>query len=307
MGCRCSVTPRGVLLDPLSEHGESTDMTLLVDFLCRFSFGLAFGLCITPATLVPSGFFRVKTLVLLGLTTFAALLSSTLGLFANTWLLSVAAIVAWIGSVLWYADRRWSGLICCGGAATLCAAATALTGELAFAQVGVRILSGCLIGFTVNAMLLGHWYLNAPGMRVDVLRRSIDQTLFVWGLLSFLVMAMIIWHFGAIEDRSDSVSTNLFRAVAAATSGVDGSLDSTGLALFWLRWLAGLIGLPVLLLMSRMTLDIPNTQSATGILYVACLAVILGELTAQLLGMTVKVESPVAQPARQKIWSESTA
>jgi hypothetical protein len=55
------------------------------------------------------------------------------------------------------------------------------------------------------------------------------------------------------------------------------------------------------------TLDIPNTQSATGILYVACLAVILGELTAQLLGMTVKVESSVAQPDRQKIWSESTA
>ncbi len=107
MGCRCSVTPRGVLLDPLSEHGESTDMTLLVDFLCRFSFGLALGLCTTPATLVPSGFFRVNTLVLLGLTTFAALLSSTLGLFANTWLLSVAAIVAWIGSVSWYADRRW--------------------------------------------------------------------------------------------------------------------------------------------------------------------------------------------------------
>jgi hypothetical protein len=37
--------------------------------------------------------------------------------------------------------------------------------------------------------------------------------------------------------------------------------------------------------MSRKTLDIPNTQSATGILYVACLAVILGELTAQLLAV----------------------
>jgi hypothetical protein len=261
----------------------------------------------TPATLVPGGFFRVNTLVLLGLTTFAALLSSTLGLFANTWLLAAAAIVSWIGSVLWYADRRWPGLFCCGVAATLCAAATALTGELAVAQVGLRMLSGCLIGFTVNAMLLGHWYLNAPGMRVDVLRRSIDQTLFVWGLLSFLVVAMAMWQFGAIEDRSDAVSTNIFRAVTAATSGVDGGLDSTGVALFWLRWLAGLIGLPILLLMSRMTLDIPNTQSATGILYVACLAVILGELTAQLLGMTVKVESPVAQPAQQKIWSESTA
>jgi hypothetical protein len=35
--------------------------------------------------------------------------------------------------------------------------------------------------------------------------------------------------------------------------------------------------------MSRKTLDIPNTQSATGILYVACIAAIVGELTAQLL------------------------
>ena len=37
--------------------------------------------------------------------------------------------------------------------------------------------------------------------------------------------------------------------------------------------------------LSRKTLDIPNTQSATGILYVACLAAILGELTAQLLSV----------------------
>ena len=282
-------------------------MTLLVDFLCRFSFGLAVALCITPTTLVPSGFFRVNTLVLLGLTTFAALLSFTLGLSANTWVLSIAAFVAWVGSVLWYADRRWSGLVCCVAVSTLCAVAIARTGGLSVAEVGVRVLSGCLIGFTVNAMLLGHWYLNAPGMRVDILRRSIDQTLFVWSLLMVLVLAMIIWQFVSMGDPGASVFTNIQRAVTVATAGVDGTLDSTGLALFWLRWLAGLIGLPVLLLMSRMTLDIPNTQSATGILYVACLAVILGELTAQLLGMTVRIENPVAQSVQQKIWSEITA
>jgi hypothetical protein len=67
----------------------------------------------------------------------------------------------------------------------------------------------------------------------------------------------------------------------AATAG------STTLALESLRWLAGLVGLPVLLWLSRKTLDIPNTQSATGILYVACLAAILGELTAQLLAAAV--------------------
>jgi len=39
----------------------------------------------------------------------------------------------------------------------------------------------------------------------------------------------------------------------------------------------------VLLVMALRTLDIPNTQSATGILYVACLAAIVGELASQLL------------------------
>jgi hypothetical protein len=71
-------------------------------------------------------------------------------------------------------------------------------------------------------------------------------------------------------------------AAAIDPSGVQFT-GGTASALLSLRWLAGLLGLPVLLVMSRKTLDIPNTQSATGILYVACLAAILGELTAQLL------------------------
>ena len=58
---------------------------------------------------------------------------------------------------------------------------------------------------------------------------------------------------------------------------------TTAQALVVLRWLAGIVGLPILLVMARKTLDIPNTKSATGILYVACLAAILGELTSQLL------------------------
>ena len=69
--------------------------------------------------------------------------------------------------------------------------------------------------------------------------------------------------------------------MAVTTAGQ--TLDPATLALLTLRWLAGLIGLPILLVMSRKTLAIPNTQSATGILYVACLAAIVGELTAQLL------------------------
>ena len=148
-----------------------------------------------------------------------------------------------------------------------------------------RLLSGCLIGLTVNAMLLGHWYLNAPGMRVDALRRSIDQTLVVWALLLVVTLVGVGWQFTTAGAAGTGWLDRSGAAVAAAAGGGTAGLDQTGLALLWLRWLAGLVGLPVLLVMSRKTLDIPNTQSATGILYVACLAVILGELTAQLLAV----------------------
>ena len=126
----------------------------------------------------------------------------------------------------------------------------------------MKLLSGMVVGLTVHAMLLGHWYLNAPGMRIDVLRRMIDLTIVAWGL---------------------QLAVSLSVAVVRWMEASGGVADSATVALGSLRWLAGLIGLPILLWLSRKTLDIPNTQSATGILYVACVAAIVGELTAQLL------------------------
>ena len=53
-----------------------------------------------------------------------------------------------------------------------------------------------------------------------------------------------------------------------------------------LRWLAGIIGTSIMLWMAWVTLRIPNTQSATGILYAATILVFIGELTAQILSDT---------------------
>jgi hypothetical protein len=236
-------------------------MRLLVEFLVRFGFGIAMGLVLTPAALVPGGFFRVNLLVVMGLSTFAALLGHSAG--AAGWQLAAAAAVgAWVGSVAWLGEHRRTGLLACAACATLLAGAAAALRGLPAATV--PLLSGLVTGLTVHAMLLGHWYLNAPGMRVDVLRRAIDMALAVWGVR--LVIA-------GVEAG----------AAVRGSSGLAVGADSTTVALVALRWLAGLVGLPVLLVMARKTLDIPNTQSATGILYVACLAAILGELTAQLL------------------------
>ena len=231
-------------------------MRLLLDFLCRFAWGLSLALVLTPAALVPGGFFRVNLLVVMGLATFAALVARAA---APGWpgvVLAAAAVVAWMGSVAWLGEKRRAGLLLIGACAALLAGAVGLVAGDGRAVLG-GLLSGAVSGLTVHAMLLGHWYLHAPGMRVVVLRRMIDLALVAWGLQAAVSAAAVLpW-------------------VPPA--------DATATALVALRWLAGLVGLPVLLVMARKTLDIPNTQSATGILYVGCLAAILGELTAQLL------------------------
>ena len=239
-------------------------MRLLIDFLCRFGWGLSLALAVTPAALVPSGFFRVNLLVVLGLATFASLLERTAVPGAAWMLPAAAAVVAWLGSVAWLAERKAAGIAACGVCAVLMAAATVTAQPR---PTPLPLLSGLVVGLTVHAMLLGHWYLNAPGMRVDALRRMIDVALVAW--LPQLVIATL---------EAGSV-----RLLGDASAGPAVVASATTSSLLALRWLAGLVGLPVLLWMSRKTLDIPNTQSATGILYVACLAAIIGELAAQLL------------------------
>jgi hypothetical protein len=231
-------------------------MRLLLDFLCRFGWGLALGLVATPATLVPGGFYRVNLLVVMGLATFAALVAFSAAPGASWILPAAAAVAAWLGSIAWYGERRRAGMALCAACAAALAAAVAMSADDPWAMAAA-LVSGLVTGLTVHAMLLGHWYLNAPGMRVDALRRMIDLALAAWlAQLAIAACGLLPWRPPA---------------------------DATAAALFALRWLAGLVGLPVLLVMARKTLDIPNTQSATGILYVACLAAILGELTAQLL------------------------
>ena len=240
-------------------------MTLLVSFLCRFGWGMAVGLLLTPSSDVPAGFFRVNLLVVMGLATLAALASATawpLGIVCGV--CAVAAVAAWLGGIGWLAARRGFAIGCTVvvmlalAAATVASGAAAETAAEGLVGAVASLSAGLVIGLSVHAMLLGHWYLNAPGMRVDILQTMVLWTLAAWGLEMMIAVAGLPTLLGLLADP--------------ATAALGG-----------LRWIAGLLGLPVLLVMSRRTLEIPNTQSATGIMYVACLAAIVGELTAQLL------------------------
>ncbi len=239
-------------------------MSLLVAFLCRFGWGMAVGLLLTPAGDVPAGFFRVNLLVVMGLATLAALAAATAWPFGVVCAAcALAAVASWLGGIGWLAARRGFATVCTLVVTAALAMASVASVESAGGGEGLlaavaALSAGLVIGLSVHAMLLGHWYLNAPGMRVDILQTMVLWTMAAWGGETLIALA--------------GLPTLLAEVADPATAALGG-----------LRWIAGLMGLPVLLVMSRRTLEIPNTQSATGILYVACLAAIVGELTAQLL------------------------
>ncbi len=290
-------------------------MILLLQFVLRLVFGLAAGMALTSPKQVTSGYFRNHLYVTLGLAMLAALVSRTAAATAF-WPAMLAAGASYVGAVCWLYEKWRAGvfsLLLVAGLALL-AIGLSLPGVsfsnsppdgmplvpvdhglevgLSFAgeaaatiasqpntslqksalelkerdtdrwpfQVVAAVSSGLLLGFTMAAMLLGHWYLNSPTMELAPLRKLI------------LAMATAVVLQGIVSAAGLWANVNL------------GYPFSTEWILFLLiRWLFGLVGVSLLCWMAWQTLKIPNTQSATGILYVAVIGTFVGETMALLL------------------------
>ena len=253
---------------------------ILVEFLFRLTFGIAVSMGLTSSRLVTSGFFRIHLWVLMGICTFAVpAIYTTRNLSSPDanglwwWQLGMAvsaAVVSYVGAVIWMYEARPAGKI-----AILIVAALSLAGTLlplAATSEGItllavldRITGSLLLGSVTAAMLLGHWYLNTPSMKIGPLQR----------LIVFLAVAII--------------ARMLLGGICAGLEGsrlsAFGGLGTSWLVFLSLRWLAGLVGTLGLAWMTWQTLKVPNTQSATGILYAAMILAFIGELTAQLMSV----------------------
>lgn len=253
---------------------------MLVEFLLRLAFGMAAAMaCVSPRQ-VTSGYYRNNLYVLLGLTAAAATVAWMGGAewVAVRWPATLGALLSYAGAVAWLYDRPRAGwvLLVLVGLLALTAAWVVPLERAASAAANVPqaarvlralepVLAGLLVGTVTAGMLLGHWYLNAPGMPLAPLFR-------VTALLGAAVLLRTLAAAGGLAGELAS---------ASGFTGVQWSLLA-------LRWLSALLATAVLVGMTWQTLRIPNTQSATGILYVAVITVFLGELTAQLLsGQTV--------------------
>jgi hypothetical protein len=246
----------------------------LVAFVLRLAFGLAGAMSLTSGRLVTSGYFRVHLWVVLGLNTFASVLLLLVpdSVPRSRWVAGfsiLAGLLSYVGSVVWLYERPRAGRYFLLAVAGLNFFAAAMTGWPAGSSwsPGVWIdtlTSGMLLGSSVAAMLLGHWYLNTPTMKLQPLQRLIQ--LIVLSVLLRLVVAGA----GFAMNRQTGIEWPAIYSMLLA-----------------LRWLPGLIGVLAMAVMSWQTLKVPNTQSATGILYVAVIFSFLGELCSQLLSASL--------------------
>jgi hypothetical protein len=189
----------------------------------------------------------------------------------------VAAIICYVGAAIWMYERRLAGKNAIWIIAGLALAGCLLpvveplvypqlmpAAKPLALQLADRVTSGLLLGLVTTAMLLGHWYLNTPTMKLEPLRR----------LIVLLAAAGIA---RAIVCGS---GTGLELAGHATRHGAE---LTTWLLFVALRWLAGIVGVLGMAWLTWLTLKIPNTQSATGILYAGVILAFIGELTSQLL------------------------
>src|SRR5262249_55523961 len=145
---------------------------------------------------VPLRFFRIQAQVILGVLVLGALAQArTSGLTPTVWLTVVAALLAYLATVTWGLGLPQVGhtagiLIALVTASWVVAASWSAQAGLGVFHFLGRWASGFLMGTTLTAMLLGHYYLIAPAMTIDPLKRTV--TLIALGLAARCLLASIV-------------------------------------------------------------------------------------------------------------------
>lgn len=157
--------------------------------------------------------------------------------------------------------------------------------------------SGCLLGGFFAGQFLGHWFLNVPGMHIRELKRVMNFLFAGLILKTTEVIGFVIWkaNFADVQPTIDPMGRPLGLSLESADFlqrlnpsqslfALEGDffmgLGFYGIILVSMRLLWGILAPWALSLMISQTIKTRSTQSATGILYAACVMVLVGEATA---------------------------
>ena len=154
------------------------------------------------------------------------------------------------------------------GVSALGAAAALVEGWTA-ALAAIEVVAGAaLLGAVTNGMLLGHWYLNQPGLKPWALARLTTLSL----IATIAAGALGLVAAGKLASAETE----------GAVLGIPGFGDSFGIA-FFVVWIVLLGFTGAVVLAARRCVTIKSIQSATGLYYVALLTAGVSEFLVRYL------------------------
>jgi hypothetical protein len=241
------------------------------DFAVRLAFGLSAAVFLISWRLVPLAFFRTQMHVVLAVVVLAVLDRARAGASAlEFWSLICVAVLAYLSAVSWGLGLPLAGqasaavcLLILGGWMT--SASWSSVAGYPVLNSASRAASGFVLGSTLSAMLLGHYYLTAPAMSVEPLKRMV---------------VCLGWGLGA---RCFLAAAGLWLAHAQPSHLSSGQVAGGNVLFIAARWGLGFAGTAVATYLAWRTARIKSTQSATGILYIAMIFVLFGELTSLIM------------------------
>jgi len=129
-------------------------------------------------------------------------------------------------------------------------------------------IGALLLGGVTNGMMLGHWYLNQPGLKPWALARLTMLSLVACGASLALGIATVSLLSGA--------------ATEGAALGIPGFGQDFGV-FFYGIWVALVVFTGIVVWMARRCIQIRSIQSATGLYYVAILTAGVAEFVLRYL------------------------
>lgn len=226
-------------------------------------------------SVVRRGHFRIVAwvTVMLGLLAAAAALSAVPRGTIAAALFVVTAGGAGLYLLAQYARSDVPGALVGGATAAIGIAALAATagwipGWPTLLAAAELVSGAVLVGAVLNGMLLGHWYLNQPGLKPWALARLTTLALVASGAKAAL---------GVIGAGRLSAATT-----PGAALGLPGFGESFG-TVFYAVWLGLALFTGAVVFMARRCIAIRSIQSATGLYYVALLTAIVSEFLVRYL------------------------
>lgn len=208
--------------------------------------------------------------------------------------LAGGAAILLVAAGLFHVGRIGIGFIALLTATTLLIAGVTMDAWLILPPAGAgasslwfvldALAGGLVTGSVLMAMVLGHYYLNIAGLPVRYLER-----LTALAMAAIAARAVVLAITLTLHRAAWLPIVGMIVGVGDGDSLTDASIDPFAAVMLILQVLAGILVPFVFCLMAWRSAKIASTQSATGILYVALIVVMMGELAGRWLVLTTRL------------------